>query len=198
MKVSPELMAVLDLFTPDKVGSSTRATWTLAPEAPMILPDQLGQIPHIAVAAGKTGAMSLMNEDDLGGYSRTKHNVLGTYNVGPAGAGSLTSWMRAMGWRAWFQGAAQSESRSFRPLPRLRLTKVKSSTAIELGSENPGFFTLISSNGTTNPIFWALSHPANANPAPIFLYAFCMLSTRSRAGTQRHPSSKPSPASGRM
>jgi len=62
----------LDLFTPDKVGSSTRATWTLAPEAPMILPDQLGQIPHIAVAAGKTGAMSLMNEDDLGGYSRTK------------------------------------------------------------------------------------------------------------------------------
>lgn len=77
-----------------------------------------------------------------------------------------------MGWRAWFQGAAQSESRSFRPLPRLRLTKVKSSTAIELGSENPGFFTLISSNGTTNPIFWALSHPANANPAPIFLYAF--------------------------
>ena len=48
----------------------------------MILPDQLGQIPHIAVAAGKTGAMSLMNEDDLGGYSRTKNNVLGTYNVG--------------------------------------------------------------------------------------------------------------------
>jgi len=77
-----------------------------------------------------------------------------------------------MGWRAWFQGAAHSESGSFRPLPRLRLTKVKSSTAIELGSENPGFFTLISLNGTTNPIFWALSHAANANPAPIFLYAF--------------------------
>ena len=53
----------------------------------MILPDQLGQIPHIAVAAGKTGAMSLMNEDDLGGYSRTKHNVLGTYNVGPCWCG---------------------------------------------------------------------------------------------------------------
>jgi len=53
----------------------------------MILPDQLGQIPHIAVAAGKTGAMSLMNEDDLGGYSQTKHNVLGTYNVGPCWCG---------------------------------------------------------------------------------------------------------------
>jgi hypothetical protein len=40
------------------------------------------------------------------------------------------------------------------------------------GNQNPGFFTTISSNGTTNPIIWALSHPNNSGKNPLFLYAF--------------------------
>ena len=87
MKVSPELMAGWTCLPLTRWAARRGRRGLLAPEAPLILPDQLGQIPHIAVAAGKTGAMSLMNEDDLGGYSRTKHNVLGTYNVGPCWCG---------------------------------------------------------------------------------------------------------------
>jgi len=87
VKVSPELMAGWTCLPLTRWAARRGRRGLLAPEAPLILPDQLGQIPHIAVAAGKTGAMSLMNEDDLGGYSRTKHNVLGTYNVGPCWCG---------------------------------------------------------------------------------------------------------------
>jgi hypothetical protein len=36
-----------------------------------------------------------------------------------------------------------------------------------------GFFTAVSSNGTGNPIIWAVSHPASGTTgAPIYLYAF--------------------------
>jgi len=87
VKVSPELMAGWTCLPLTRWAARRGRRGLLAPEAPLILPDQLGQIPHIAVAAGKTGAMSLMNEDDLGGYSRTKNNVLGTYNVGPCWCG---------------------------------------------------------------------------------------------------------------
>jgi len=44
--------------------------------------------------------MYFMNEDDLGGYSTTGNNVLGTYQIG-AGVESLTSWILGMAWRAW-------------------------------------------------------------------------------------------------
>ena len=39
---------------------------------------------------------------------------------------------------------------------------------------DPGFFTSISSNGTSNPIIWAISRslPNTNNGAPISLYAF--------------------------
>jgi hypothetical protein len=59
--------------------------------------------------------------------------------------------------------------------PSPSLTKVSSSTSILIGLiglRDPGFFTFVSSNRTANPIIWALSHPANCNPAAIALYAF--------------------------
>jgi hypothetical protein len=49
---------------------------------------------------------------------------------------------------------------------------VSSSTSITIGLRKLGFFTSVSSNGTANPIIWALSHPANRHPVQISLYAF--------------------------
>jgi hypothetical protein len=53
------------------------------------------------------------------------------------------------------------------------LTNVTNSSGPGSTVQDPGFFTSISSNGTANPIIWALSRPAtNNNGAPISLYAF--------------------------
>ena len=42
-----------------------------------------------------------------------------------------------------------------------------------VGGQFPGFFTSVSSNGTTNPIIWALSRPPNSSAtSPVYLYAF--------------------------
>ena len=173
VKVSPDLTNVLDLFTPDNVGLLDEGDTDFGSGGALILPDQLGQIPHLAVAAGKAGTMFLMNEDNLGGYSPTKNNVLGSYVVGPCWCGQSYFVDPSDGLaRVVSSGGSTVGVWRLQTSPSPSLTQVKSSTAIELGSQNPGFFTSISSNGTANPIIWALSHPANANPAPILLYAF--------------------------
>ncbi len=173
VKVSPDLMSVLDLFTPDNVGALDEGDTDFGSGGALVLPDQPGQIPHLAVAAGKFGSMYLMNEDDLGGYSPTGNNVLGTYNVGACWCGQSYFVDPSDGLaRVVSSGGSSIGVWKLQTSPSPSLTKVSSSTSIIIGQQNPGFFTSVSSNGTANPIVWALSHPVNSNPAPIALYAF--------------------------
>ena len=173
VKVSPDLMSVLDLFTPDNVGTLDEGDTDFGSGGALVLPDQPGQIPDLAVAAGKFGSMYLMNEDDLGGYSPMRNNVLGTFNVGACWCGQSYFVDPGDGLaRVVSSGGSTMEVWKLQTSPSPSLTKVSSSTSITIGPQNPGFFTSVSSNGTANPIIWALSHPPNANPAPITLYAF--------------------------
>jgi hypothetical protein len=51
------------------------------------------------------------------------------------------------------------------------LTNV-SNAGITSGGQDPGFLTSISSNGTANPIIWALGRPASQQNDTVYLYAF--------------------------
>ena len=173
VKVSPDLMSVLDLFTPNNVGALDQSDTDFGSGGALVLPDQPGQIPHLAVAAGKFGSMYLMNEDDLGGYSPARNNVLGTYNVGACWCGQSYFVDPRDGLaRVVSSGGSAIEVWKLQTSPSASLTRVSTSTSVTVGLQFPGFFTSVSSNGTANPIIWALSHPANRNPASITLYAF--------------------------
>jgi hypothetical protein len=122
------------------------------------------------VAAGKLGSMFFMNEDDLGGYSTTENNVLGTYSIGGCWCGP-----------SYFvdpkDGAARVVSSGGTTIivwkvltaPSPSLMEVASSPA--LNTVGTGFFTSVSSNGTANPVIWALSRPTGKQTA-VYLYAF--------------------------
>jgi hypothetical protein len=88
IKVSPTLTSVVDLFTPSNQSSLDQDDSDFGSGGVLVLPNQPGSTPHLAVAAGKYGSMYLMNEDSLGGYSPTKNNVLGTYSVGECWCGA--------------------------------------------------------------------------------------------------------------
>lgn len=171
VKVSSTLNATLDLFTPSNQDGLDLGDLDFGSGGVMVLPDQPGSTPHLAVAAGKAGVMFLMNEDNLGGHS-TRNKVLGSYSIGPCWCGE-----------SYFvdpqDGAARVVSSGGRSVKVWKLhtsstpalSGVSRSSAI-LGGQSPGFFTSISSNGQQNPIIWALSRPVSrANPA-IYLYAF--------------------------
>jgi hypothetical protein len=172
VKVAGDLTAALDLFTPMDQAQLDATDKDFGAGGVMVLPDQPGSIPHLAVAAGKAGLMFLMNGDNLGGHSNTENDVLGTYSVGICWCGPSyfvdpvdgLARVVSSGWRTvkvW----------KLKTSPTPSLTKVTVSLSIG-GGQDGGFFTSVSSNGRANPIIWAVSRPVSKTSTGINLFAF--------------------------
>jgi hypothetical protein len=173
VKVSSDLTTVLDLFTPSNQGSLDQGDADFGSGGVLVLPDQPGSKPHLAVAAGKVGTMYLMNEDDLGGYSTSKNNVIASYAVGGCWCGQsyFVDPTDGLG-RVVSSGGKSIEIWKVQTSPKLLLKRLRDGF-VGGSAQDPGFFTSISSNGTSSPIIWALARPpANSKKYPIYLSAF--------------------------
>ena len=171
VKISSTLTTVLDLFTPLNQPTLDQGDVDFGAGGVLVLPDQPGAIPHLAVAAGKFGVMYLMNEDHLGGYSTHKNNVLGGYSVGPCYCGQSYYVDPDGTARVVSSGGRQVKVWKVQTSPKVVLTRVNLSLGIG-GGQDPGFFTTISSNGNASPIIWAVSRPPNSGKPLIHLFAF--------------------------
>jgi hypothetical protein len=174
VKTSPDLAAIEDLFTPDDWPVLDANDEEFGSGGVMVLPDQSGSIPHLAVAAGKDGEMYFMNEDDLGGYSADSNNVLGTYAIGSCWCGqSYFVYEKTPVVVSSGGDLVRAYELTTSPAPAL---KVVSSAQITTGQNSyqglpTGFFTSVSSNGTKNPIIWALGRPLSKTETSVYLYA---------------------------
>jgi len=172
IKVSSDLTTLVGLFTPSDQGTLDQGDNDFGSGGVLVLPDQPGSTPHLAVAAGKDGNMYFMNEDNLGGYSTVKNNVLGTYSVGGCWCGESYFVDPSDGLaRVVSSGGNRVEVWKLQTSPSPKLTRVAYAT-ISGGVPNPGFFTSVSSNGNASPIIWALSRPASQQVDNLGLYAF--------------------------
>jgi hypothetical protein len=172
VKMSPTLTTVIDLFTPSNQVDLDASDSDFGSGGVLVLPDQPGNTPHLAVAAGKVGTMFLMNEDGLGGYSPNANNVLGSYSTGGCWCGEsyYVDPVDGLG-RVVSSGGFSAGIWRVQTSPKVGLTLVANSSSIG-GQQDPGFFTTISSNGTANPIIWARARPINTGKATLSLYAF--------------------------
>jgi hypothetical protein len=169
--VSSDLTTVVDLFTPSNQGYLDQVDGDFGSGGVMVLPDQPGSFPHLAVAAGKDGQMYFMNEDNLGGYSTTKNHVFGAYSVEGCWCGPSYFVDPSDGLaRVVSSGGNKVEVWKLQTSPKPKLSPVAAAT-ISSG-QNGGFFTSVSSNGTASPIIWALSRPVSQQADSIGLYAF--------------------------
>jgi hypothetical protein len=172
VKVTPDLTAMLDIFTPMNQSSLDQADTDFGSGGVLVLPPQPGSVPHLAVAAGKDGNMYFMNEDSLGGYSPTTNNVLGTYSIGGCWCGQSYFVDPDDGLaRVVSSGGTTVGVWKLTTEPSPSLTQTASATIVN-GRQSPGFFTSVSSNGTANPIIWTLSRATSGTRAPIYLQAF--------------------------
>jgi hypothetical protein len=114
----------------------------------VVLPD--GNV----VAAGKTGAMYLLQQGNLGGNAPKNYvarTAIGpcwcteSYFVGSDGAGRVVSSGANKTIQVWLEPSFALESQS----PQV--------------NGQGGFFTSVSSNGTQSPIVWAVDRPADTN-----------------------------------
>jgi hypothetical protein len=170
VKVSPNLTTVLDLFTPSNQSQLDQWDSDFGSGGVLILPDQTGSTPHLAVAAGKYGVMYFMNEDNLGGYSTTGNNVLGSYTVGDCWCGESYFVDQDGAARVVSSGGNQVEVWKLQTSSNPTLTQVGQSPSLKSG-QNGGFFTSVSSNGSSNTIIWALPRPVSKTSNGVTLYA---------------------------
>jgi hypothetical protein len=180
VKVSPDLATVQDHFTPSGGANGWQsldpADADLGSGGVLLLPDQPGAYTHLAVAAGKQGPMYFLNRDSLGGAGGLGKTLGGYANggcwcgqsfyTGADGVGRViaSTGYNAVSWKL-------KTSATTRPI----LTRESTSPGFN-DDQDPGFFTTISSNGTTagSAVVWALTRPSGGNADPIGVYLQAM------------------------
>jgi outer membrane protein assembly factor BamB len=147
-----------DYFTPFDQKEMDVENADLGSSAPMLLPDQLGPHSHLLFGAAKNGSMYLVDRDDMGHYLSSSNRQIVQYishffptkvHVSPAYWRDATSeWV--------YVSPVEGPIQAF-PLLHGRLTAAPSSqTPTVFGY--PGATPVISSNGDSDGIVWALEN----------------------------------------
>jgi hypothetical protein len=180
VRMSPTLTGVSDFFTPANVYTLDQNDLDFGSGGIMVVPAQPGPVPYLAVAAGKDGRLFILNRASLGGFNNPDIPArvwVGycwcgpSYYQGSDGVGRVVS-----------SGGNTSPSGAE---PELRTWKINTAAnpaltqeafsllATTSPSQDPGFFTSISSNGTApnTAIIWAIDRPTGSDNH-ITLYAF--------------------------
>ena len=169
-QLSPDLTTVKSLYTPTgtSVGHAAldRVDGDFGSGGVMLLPPQNGAASNLAVAAGKVGIMYLLNADSL--HTRLSQVDIGGCWCGPSyftasdGFGRIVSsgGNNAIVWKV--------VGGSKKPLIQAAISGTVDN------NQDPGFFTAVSSNGTSagSGVIWAVGHPVDNSPANVTLYAF--------------------------
>ncbi len=170
VRLPAELGQILGVFTPANSDALDDDDNDFGSGGMMVLPDQSGPFPHLAVAGGKDGRLFVLNRDNLGGQHTPdipNQVAMGgcwcgpSYFEGPHGPVVVTSGGTQL--REWSIGIDNN-------LPSLSPV---ASSSIEASPHNPGFFTSISSNGTMpgTAVIWAVGHGSGKSNS-VTLYAF--------------------------
>jgi hypothetical protein len=147
----------------------------------MLLPDQDGGTPHLAVAIGKVGQLFLLNRDKIGGFgANVDDNVLQSLDLGDVdscycGPGYFEIIEQPRGLRATRVVTSVGNTiRMFDFSPQSGTLVEKGTPSQVLSGEPNGFFTTISSNGVTpgSAVIWAVPRPVPQAPYSLTLYAF--------------------------
>jgi hypothetical protein len=172
VQMSGDLSTVKSIFTPDNAVDLENEDGDFGSGGLMLLPTVAGQASNFAVGAGKDGNMYFLNADNLHNNTTGANRVLGTYNIGGCWCGQsfftghdgkgrvVSSGNNSIGMWLVKGGAHPS------------LTNEFTSDGIS-GDQDPGFFTAISSNGTTGGyVIWGVSRPNGSDSDSDSLYAF--------------------------
>jgi len=170
-------LALKDWFTPGLIRTEPKKD--LGSGGVMLLPDQAGSIPHIALVVGKTKNIYVMNRDALGGYApsgpdhviQVVKNGAGTKIKGVHGGPAY--YTGPTGQYAFFAGN-QDYLKAYQIVttPAAHLVLAAQSTNIFPGEG--GSIPVVSSNGLAagTGIVWVTTRPDDIFAAPITLRAY--------------------------
>ncbi|MBV9696603.1 MAG: chitobiase/beta-hexosaminidase C-terminal domain-containing protein [Gammaproteobacteria bacterium] len=133
----------------------------------LLLPDQSGANVHELVQVGKNGRIEVLNRDNLGGFNSSSNSQI----VQEIGGKVQGLWSTPAYWngRVYFWGNGDSLKQF--SLSGGQLSTSPTATA-SVSSNFPGASPVVTSNGTSNGILWAIRSDAYSTGGPAVLYAF--------------------------
>jgi len=168
LRLNNGALGVTDYFTPNDQQSMGETDTDLASGGPLLLPDQSVGPPHLLLSAGKQGVFYLINRDDMGAFQvGSDSQIVQSLPGEVCGAGSCPI----------FGAAAYFNNRVFVAtahghLNAYSLTDGKIAPAEQ--STNvyrwPGATPVISANGTSDGVAWALETNGGGEPAVLHAY----------------------------
>lgn len=152
---TPSGQAQLDAFDGDQGAAGV-----------LIVPTQTtGSYPHLLVQSGKSGAVYLLNRENLGGYNPTDQVVQElSYEVGDVG-----TWTSPAYWNGTVYYWAQNDTLKAFSLVNGQLTTPPITSSESYGF--PGANPSISANGNTNGIVWSINSQNYMNSGASVLQA---------------------------
>jgi hypothetical protein len=165
-------LGLLGTFTPSNVAALDEGDVDLGSGGVLLLPSQGGKFPNLAVTAGKDGRLFLLNRDAMQTPGFNSAAALDTHQLsgcwcGPSfftGSDGISRVVTSSG------SALNTWQLQLSPSPKL----VQEGTAtIPTSSQDPGFFTVVSSNGTNagTGIIWAVGRPATTTTVTLYAFA---------------------------
>jgi len=199
VRLSADLTVIISSFTPANYFQLDGEDTDVGSGGTMVLPDQAGSLPHLAVAGGKDGRAFLLNRDKMGGYTPGgPDQVLQTVSMGGCWCGPAYFVGSDGTPRVVTGGGNGVTTWQLQTAPSTELTQEFSTGSGPVNGlpDNGGVIPVISSNGTTpgTAIVWFVQRPAtssNQNPGtPVTLMAYSAAGLQQLvslpAGTWRH------------
>jgi hypothetical protein len=164
-------LAVADYFTPNNQAALAAGDTDLGSGALILLPDQVGQNPHLLVGAGKEGKIYLINRDQMTTDNTHYQPTGGTDSVIQSVAGQLGNGV--FDTPAYFGGRIYYASMGGKLKSFTLNSGLLSSTPSSTSTRSyafPGATPVVSANGANNGIVWALAFVTATSPAVLVAY----------------------------
>src|SRR5215469_3310216 len=168
LKLAPRALTQSDFFTPFDQATLEATDADVGSGSPLLLPDQAVGPPHLVVSAGKGGTIYLVDRDTMGGFIANGNDQQIVQSI-PGAVGSL------FGTPAYFQNtvyflAVRDVLRAFSLSNGKLGTSPASQSSTAFGY--PGATPVISANGASNGIVWALQTDQAGFVGPAVLHAY--------------------------
>jgi len=166
------VLSVADYFSPFNQAALSGLNWDLGGGGAMLLPDQSGPYPHVMLVGGKGSTIYELNRDFLGGFSATANQNLLTI---PTVLGASLEGSGNRAGPAYWQGQVYYVGSAGYPMQFSLQGGLISTLPIIQSTKSfgyPGASPVISANGTTNGILWALQTDRYFKSSPASLHAF--------------------------
>ena len=151
-------ITLLDYFTPSNTVSESDADTDFGSGGPLLLPDLVdanGNTRHLAVGSGKDAIIYVVDRDNMGKFSSTADNIYQQINGQIGGVFSKPSYFN----NTVYYGSVGDHLKAF-PITAAKLATTPA-TQSSASFEYPGTTPIISANGTSNAIVWAVENSSS-------------------------------------